>query len=167
MFATLAENFQAPVTPPTAPPVHPNAVPASNGQGNPSNSGTRYSRVDFPIFNGDDLKGWVYRCEQFFYVDGTSEDNKVKIAYINLEGRALHWHQAMLKTHLGRELPIWNDYVRALYLRFGHTLHVDPMAELARLKQIGSIQEFLNKLDKLLNQVDLSEEHCISCFLNG
>ena len=58
---------------------------------------TRQSKVDFPHFNGDDLNGWLYRCQQFFEVDGTPEEAKVKLAAINLEGRALQWHQNWTK----------------------------------------------------------------------
>ena len=54
---------------------------------------TRQSKVDFPHFNGDDLNGWLYRCQQFFEVDGTPSEAKVKLAAINMEGRALQWHQ--------------------------------------------------------------------------
>ncbi|KAG8374295.1 hypothetical protein BUALT_Bualt11G0116900 [Buddleja alternifolia] len=40
-----------------------------------SNSGyqipTKVSRVEFPHFNGEDLRGWLYKCEQFFEVDET------------------------------------------------------------------------------------------------
>ncbi|KAG8374898.1 hypothetical protein BUALT_Bualt10G0043500 [Buddleja alternifolia] len=43
--------------------------------GNTWNSGyqipTKGSRVEFPHFNGDDLRGWQYKCEQFFKVDET------------------------------------------------------------------------------------------------
>lgn len=39
-------------------------------------------------------------------------------------------------------LPNWSDYVRALHLRFGHTLNEDTMAELVGLRQIGNVQDF-------------------------
>ena len=54
---------------------------------------TRQTKVDFPKFNGDDLSGWVYKCQQFFEIDGTPQGSKVKLVDINLEGRALQWHQ--------------------------------------------------------------------------
>ncbi|XP_070017004.1 uncharacterized protein [Nicotiana sylvestris] len=168
----MAINNQAPTVPPAAPAestgIGTNGVGYQmNGAGNHNHVNTRYSRVEFSRFGGDDLRGWVYRCEQFFDVDGTPEDMKVKLASIHMEGRALQWHQTLLKSRLGREFPNWNDYVRALHLRFGHTLYADPMSELVGLKQNGSVQEFLDKFDELLNQVELTEEYSISCFLNG
>lgn len=73
----------------------------------------------------------------------------------------------MMKARLGRGLPNWNDYVRALHHHFGNSLYEDPIAELLELKQSGSVQEFLDQFDELLDQVELSEEYAISCFLKG
>ncbi|XP_016471483.2 uncharacterized protein LOC107793610 [Nicotiana tabacum] len=112
-----------------------------------------------------DRDGWIYRCEQFFEYEGTSDEKKVRIVAINLEGRALQWHRAMMKGRVGMGLPNWNDYLRGLYHRFGHAIHEDPMAELISLKQTGNVHDFLDSFDGLLNQVELSEAYSISCFL--
>ncbi|KAG8380503.1 hypothetical protein BUALT_Bualt06G0022400 [Buddleja alternifolia] len=126
---------------------------------------TKCSTVEFPKFLGDDLRGWVYRCEQFFEVDATPSESKVKLAAVHLEGKALQWHQMLMKSRLIRNLPNWEEYVRALNERFGTFVYEDPMAELVNLKQTGTIQEYLDKFDELMNCVDLSEQYAISCFL--
>nr|CAD1838726.1 unnamed protein product [Ananas comosus var. bracteatus] len=41
------------------------------------------------------------------------------------------------------------------------------MAELKNLKQIRTIQEYVDSFDALLNRVALSEEYTINCFLSG
>lgn len=94
----------------------------------------RNSRVEFSKFNGENLNGWIYICEHFFEYEGTPDEVKVRIAAINLEGKALKWHSAMMKARLGRGLPNWNDYVRALHHHFRQSLYEDPMAELLELK---------------------------------
>ncbi|KAL0313875.1 UNVERIFIED_CONTAM: hypothetical protein Sangu_2231900 [Sesamum angustifolium] len=115
------------------------------------------SKVEFLKFDGDDLRGWVFKCEQFFEVDDTPSDAKVKLAAVHIEGRALQWHQVYMKSKLTREVPNWEEYVRALYDRFGTKLYDDPMAEFMNLKQVGTVQDYLDKFDELLNRVDLSE----------
>jgi len=61
----------------------------------PSNhSLSRLPRIDFPRFEGDDVQGWVYKCEQFFDLDAIGDNRRVKIASIHLTGRALIWHQS-------------------------------------------------------------------------
>ena len=54
---------------------------------------TRQSKIDFPRFNREDLNGWLYKCHQFFEVDETPLETRVKLAAINLEARAFQWHQ--------------------------------------------------------------------------
>ncbi|KAL0329017.1 UNVERIFIED_CONTAM: Retrovirus-related Pol polyprotein from transposon [Sesamum radiatum] len=100
-------------------------------------------------------------------VDYTPSDAKVKLAAIHLEGRALHWHQVYMKSRLTKEVPNWEEYVRALYDRFGTQLHDDPMAALMNFKQVGTVQDYLDKFDELLNRVDLSEAYAVSCLLVG
>ncbi|KAG8386897.1 hypothetical protein BUALT_Bualt03G0196600 [Buddleja alternifolia] len=100
------------------------------------NMATKCSKVEFPRFNGEDLRGWIFKCEQFFEVDETPFDAK-------------------------------EVYVRALYARFGALLYEDPMAELMNLKQTGSVKDYLDRFDELLNNVELSETYAISCFLAG
>ena len=58
--------------------------PANNGQVRRGYFSTRQSKVDFPRFNGEDLHGWMYRCEQFFDIDGIPSAFRVKLVAINL-----------------------------------------------------------------------------------
>ncbi|GJV35473.1 putative mitochondrial protein [Tanacetum coccineum] len=49
----------------------------ANGGGNRQQ--TQYSRmtkVEFLKFSGDDVRGWIFRCEQFFLIDTIPEDQK-------------------------------------------------------------------------------------------
>ncbi|KAK4433228.1 hypothetical protein Salat_1085100 [Sesamum alatum] len=75
------------------------------------------------------LKCW---CEQFFEIDETPTDAKVKSAAVHFEGKALQWHQVYMKTRVTREIPHWEEYVRALNDRFGTFLYEDLMSELLR-----------------------------------
>lgn len=51
--------------------------------------GTRYTRLDFPRFNGEDPTGWLYKCERFFDFNSVEAIHWVKLAVLHLEGRAL------------------------------------------------------------------------------
>ncbi|GJZ89220.1 hypothetical protein Tco_0661002, partial [Tanacetum coccineum] len=37
---------------------------------------TRVTKIEFPKFGGDDVKGWMYKCEQFFKVDNVPDEQK-------------------------------------------------------------------------------------------
>ncbi|GJX46586.1 hypothetical protein Tco_0271776 [Tanacetum coccineum] len=55
-----------------------------NGRIHNRNLFTRMTKVDFPKFSGDDVKGWIFRCEQFFSIDEVLENQKVKLISVHL-----------------------------------------------------------------------------------
>ncbi|KAG8383721.1 hypothetical protein BUALT_Bualt04G0043300 [Buddleja alternifolia] len=128
---------------------------------------SKVSRVDFPHFNGEDLRRWLYRCEQFFEVDDTPSNAKVKLVAVHLEGKALQWHQMLMKGRMTREVPNWEEYIRALNNRFGALVYDDPMSELVNLKQVGTIQQYLDKFDEIVNCMDLPDHYALRCFLGN
>jgi len=132
----------------------------ANGVGDSSNQGgnsmSRLSRIDFPKFEGDDVQGWIYKCGQFFEVDSVMESRKVKIASIHLWGRALTWHQSFMKRVVMGHEPTWEEYKAASLARFWAGPFDDPLAELMKLKQAGSVAQYRESFDILLNRADLS-----------
>ncbi|KAK9211752.1 hypothetical protein WN943_001129 [Citrus x changshan-huyou] len=52
------------------------------------NSQMRFSKLNFPTFEGENPSGWVYKCERFFKYNGVEESDMVGLATIHLEGKA-------------------------------------------------------------------------------
>ena len=50
---------------------------------------SRLSRIKFSILDMEDVQRWVYNCEQFFVIDNTIKNLKVKVASIHLSTKAL------------------------------------------------------------------------------
>lgn len=59
---------------------------------------TRYARIDFPHFSGEDPTGWIYKCEWFFEFNHIEEASKVRLAAMHLDDRAIQWFQWFEKT---------------------------------------------------------------------
>ena len=97
----------------------------------------------------------------------TPSEAKVKVAAMHLEGKALQWHQVYMKTRISRDPPAWEEYVKALGAKFGDCLYDDPMGDLKGLRQTGSVREYQEAFEELLNRVDLSEPYTVSCFIRG
>ncbi|KAM0006718.1 hypothetical protein Hdeb2414_s0002g00054401 [Helianthus debilis subsp. tardiflorus] len=95
--------------------------------------------LDFPKFNGEDVEGWVYKCNYFFEIDHTPENLKMRYAIVNLEGKALQWHQGYLKSNnLSVDTIItWDEYRRSAEARFSTELFVDALEEIKNLHQTG------------------------------
>jgi len=89
-------------------------------------------------------------------VDNIGEDMKVRVASIHLSGKALQWHQSFIKSGLGAGWPFWNEYKAAVLNRFGANPFDDPLAELMKLRQNGSVEQYQEGFDSLLSQVDLA-----------
>jgi len=75
------------------------------GTGNSNHTLSRLSRVEFPKFWGEDVQGWIYKCEQFFEVDNLEEGMKVRVASIHLSEKALQWHQSFMRSRGGEVWP--------------------------------------------------------------
>ncbi|XP_071728214.1 uncharacterized protein [Rutidosis leptorrhynchoides] len=105
---------------------------------------SRVTKLDFPKFDGDDVRGWIYRCNQFFTVDRVEDDDKVRIASIHMYKKALNWHQQYTRIHVE-----------------------DPLAELKHLRQTGTVEAYYDEFEQLLNKVDISVQQAISLFLAG
>lgn len=103
----------------------------NNGNGSLS----RLSKIDFPKFDGSDVQRWIYKCEQFFEVDNTCDNVKVKIVAIHLRGKALLWHQSFIKSRGNEGWPGWHEYRTAILTRLGSGPFDDPLAELMKLRQ--------------------------------
>lgn len=127
---------------------------------------TRLSKVGFPYFDGSDLRDWIFKCEQFFPLDGTPDDLKVRLATIHMTEKALQWHHNYIAERFG-VYPPWTEYVVAISHRFGG-IYNDPLSELVSLKQAGdSVEVFLDKFECALTRLSLPHAHSLSIFLTN
>ena len=117
----------------------------------------RYAiKLDFPRFGGEGVDEWLFRVEQFFALDRIPEGSKIHVVSLHLDGGVLHWHKNLVKTN-GR-IPEWEEYKEAIRRRYGILAYNDPMAEMKKLKQTGTLQEYLVAFDALMDKAQLNEE---------
>lgn len=126
---------------------------------------TRVSKVEFPRFDGSKIKEWLYKCEQFFALDNTAPELKVRITSIHLEGSALQWHLNYMRSNFNI-YPSWPQYISDITLHFGN-VYEDPLSTLIQVKQTGKVQEYVDEFELALTQVILPPEHALSIFLAG
>ena len=63
--------------------------------------------------------------------------------------------------------PGWSEYKVAISTMFGAQPFDDPLADLMKLKQLGTVEQYQESFDAPLNRVELPVNHAISCFLSG
>nr|GFA35549.1 hypothetical protein [Tanacetum cinerariifolium] len=125
---------------------------------------TRMTKIEFPKFGGDDVRGWLYKCEQFFEIDHVLDPHKVQPASINLYDTASLWHRQFVK--LMGESASWNSFKEAIMKRFCSP-YDDPMGDINNLRLAGSIEEYQNAFDRLQSRIDLPEDQQVSCYIAG
>ncbi|KAG8386794.1 hypothetical protein BUALT_Bualt03G0185900 [Buddleja alternifolia] len=91
--------------------------PAPNCEGNHHhNSYTPFPKVEFPHYDGDNTRTWIKKCNRYFQIVSTiTEDQKVPLASIHLEGKVELWFQSFME---GRYLPNWPEFTSAILERF-------------------------------------------------
>ncbi|GJS19025.1 reverse transcriptase [Tanacetum coccineum] len=122
---------------------------------------SRLAKIEFSKFFGDDVKGWVFRCEKFFLIEQTPEKDKVTLISIYLYDKALLWHSQFVRTH-GNNVT-WNVYKQAILTRLGNG-YDDPMSELKNLKYKTTAKEYKDAFDNLLSRVEpktLADAYCL------
>ncbi|KAE9602911.1 putative succinate dehydrogenase (quinone) [Lupinus albus] len=122
-------------------------------------------RVELPPFDGTDPVGWITRAETYFEVQGTSEEVKVRLAKLSMEGATIHWFNLLRATE--KDLT-WARMKRALIDRYGGRQSGNPFEELKDLIQTGSVEEYVSEFEFISSQVDrLPEEQYMGYFLGG
>ena len=72
------------------------------------------------------------------------EEEKVRVAAIHLEGKALQWHRGFESLHGDMTYADWACYSSSLAARFGAHAYEDPLADLRNLKQKGTLQDYMD-----------------------
>ncbi|KAL4387688.1 hypothetical protein GQ457_09G030390 [Hibiscus cannabinus] len=120
-----------------------------------------------PKFDGEDFRGWLAKLEQYFEAEMVPDSAKVRVVMLHLEGKALQWHQFVVKSHGGLQHIGWSDYLQLIKERFAPEGFEDPFAELVALRQMETtVDQFYEDFIQLLNQVQLPDEYVLSIFKN-
>nr|GFD14800.1 putative mitochondrial protein [Tanacetum cinerariifolium] len=115
------------------------------------------TKIELLKFGGEDVRGWLFKCEQFFKVDNIDEDCKINLVSIYLFDLALLWHRQFVRF-MGEDVD-WNAYRTAILKRFD-VAYDDPLGEVKNIKQTSTVQDYIDALDRLLCRINFPEDQC-------
>ncbi|XP_059277948.1 uncharacterized protein LOC132032198 [Lycium ferocissimum] len=92
-----------------------------------------YSKLDFPKFNGEDLKSWLFKVDKFFDFDNI--DGQKSGIGCNSHGGSIQWHQSFMRCNI---LPPGMREIE----RFGAD-YDDPMEEIKKIANWFCREQFL------------------------
>ena len=108
--------------------------------------------------------GWIYKAEQYFQFQNIGPDQQVHFASFHLEGIAVQWHRWLTKF---RGPLVWDEFTKAVLLRFRPTDYKDSSEALTRLRQTSTVVAYQEGFEKLSHRVDgLPETFLIGCFIS-
>ena len=122
-------------------------------------------KVELPSFDGGDPVGWITRAETYFEIHGSSEDVKIRLAKICMEGATIHWFNLLTETE---DNLTWDKLKKMMVDRYGGRRCDNPFEELKDLHQEGDVEEYISEFEFLSSQVNrLPEEQYLGYFVGG
>lgn len=122
-------------------------------------------KVVLPTFEGNDPLGWLARAEKFFDVHRIKTSEKLRVAFVSMEGNACHWFQLWKDK---AKNPTWEDFTRALMRRYGRNGRGTVYERLAMIKQTASVEEYIQEFELLIAQArPKDEEQTLGYFMAG
>ncbi|GJZ13163.1 putative mitochondrial protein [Tanacetum coccineum] len=130
----------------------------------------------------EDVRGWLYKCEQFFEIDHVSDPHKIQLASIHLYGAASLWHRQFVKLMGGNaswdsfkevdliDLPEdqqINFYIAGLQSDVELVVRMYRPKSLAEVYHLSKIQEAAIKVNKQSthNFLDIDKAKKLGCQL--
>lgn len=119
-------------------------------------------KLEFQVFEGGDLVEWLNKANQYFELYQIPEDKKVIIASMHLSGKAADtWY--MFK----HEFPnSWQGLADLLMREFGPFNKLDYQATLAKMTQLGSVEDYKTQFTRLSRRASgFSQDLLLACFI--
>ena len=122
-------------------------------------------KVELPNFDGSDPNGWLARAERFFEIHEVRPELKVDMAFVSMEGPAVHWFQCI---RLRWPDLNWEKLRSELIKRYCGRRSGNIYEQMASLKQMGTVEEYIQEYEKVAAQFSsMPEDQRLGYFMNG
>ena len=111
-----------------------------------------------------DLEGWILQMDDYFTIKQTRNEIQ-QLAYIGLcmEGDTLEWRKSYKHG-----FNTWEEVKEAIREYYGDHYKPDrAFNEISDLKETGTVQKYLNNIDRLNVYAKMTDSHLINIILNG
>lgn len=121
--------------------------------------------IDFPRFERGDSTEWLHKVNKYFEYHKTSEESKMSLVALHLDGAASSWYQWLETNHQVRS---WHEFAFQLQIRFGPSPYDDPNTQLSRSTQTSTVADYELKFQKISNKIPgVPESFLKGCYIRG
>lgn len=125
----------------------------------------KFKMLEMLVFNGDNLDGWFYRAEHYFQLHLLTEQEKLKIIVVRLEGKGLSWFHWVENKKRFRS---WRELKERIYRRFRCREQGTRCARFLAIRQEGMVNDYLQKFEELSALLpEMAEDVLEGTFTNG
>jgi hypothetical protein len=117
--------------------------------------------MNFSKFENGNPKLWQSHCETYFEMYGVDPMVWVRVATMHFEGLAARWLQSI--NHHVRSAS-WKELCSWIHDRFGRDQHESLIRQLFHIKQVGTVEEYINKFSELVDQLVAYEYSLDFCY---
>ncbi|KAJ4802427.1 polyprotein [Rhynchospora pubera] len=110
-------------------------------------------RLEFPTFNGNNPRGWLYKCEKFFQMAQIPERLKLEVATMHMQGKAETWVQGVVRDGM-----FWEEFAQEVIDRFEPKTTMGLVGEFNKLKQLTDVESYRCRFEEL-RLLMLKENH--------
>ncbi|KAL4385166.1 hypothetical protein GQ457_15G026180 [Hibiscus cannabinus] len=126
-------------------------------------------KIELQLFEGDNPRGWVKKCEKYFAIFGVPEEQKLEVASMYLVGRAETWFDGYI---MQKHRVHWHEFTADICHRFSDKTYTDIIEEFNKLVQKTSVEDYQERFEELKPYMlqqnpHLEEIYFVSSFLSG
>ncbi|XP_050914793.1 uncharacterized protein LOC127129699 [Lathyrus oleraceus] len=121
--------------------------------------------VELTAFTGDNPVAWITRAETYFEVQRISQDVRIQLTKLSMEGPTIHWFNLWRDSteELSRE-----NLCEAMMAVFGGGRLENPFEELKDLKQSETVEDYIAEFEFCSSQCGrLPEQQFLGYFIGG
>ncbi|KAL0543107.1 hypothetical protein IC582_018194 [Cucumis melo] len=125
----------------------------------------KFKKIEMPVFTGEDPDSWLFRAERYFQIHKLTDSEKMLVSTVSFDGPALNWFRSQEERD---KFTSWSNMKERLLVRFRSNKDGTISGQFLRIKQEGTVEEYINLFDKMVAPVnDLPERVILDTFMNG
>ncbi|KAL4290632.1 hypothetical protein GQ457_14G012640 [Hibiscus cannabinus] len=126
-------------------------------------------RIDLQLFEGDNPRSWVKKCQRYFSLFAVPENQKLEVATKYLIGKAEYWFDGYI---MQKHKATWHEFAADLCHKFCDKTFTDIIEEFNKLSQKSTVEEYQEKFEELKpfmiqQNASLDENYFVSSFISG
>ncbi|KAK1693984.1 hypothetical protein QYE76_010681 [Lolium multiflorum] len=129
----------------------------------------RTPHVELPIFLGEAPRSWLLECEDILDLVNIPAEHRVKWGLAHIRGQAKTW---ISTSGLNLQTLSWEQLSQVLIDRFPDSVPNDPMDQLQLLKQLTSVNSYIDTYETWMTQMKrerpyLPQDFFVDRFISG